>query len=196
VWLRYSARATGPKQVKPIFTIHAGEYLVGSYIENKFKNLSVWLPTKDTGIDLLVTDNKNKKAVSVQVKFSKDFLAMNRSDILRQELKAIGWWSLNREKIQKSSADLWVFVLYALDQKKFDFIIIPSRELLKRFQSIHGKERNIQTYFSVTKKNKCWETRNLKKADQVRIALDEYKNTQRDFTQHLNNWAPLRALVR
>ena len=194
--LRYSARATGPKQVKPIFTIHAGEYLVGSYIENKFKNLSVWLPTKDTGIDLLVTDNKNKKAVSVQVKFSKDFLAMNRSDILRQELKAIGWWSLNREKIQKSSADLWVFVLYALDQKKFDFIIIPPRELLKRFQSIHGKERNIQTYFSVTKKNKCWETRNLKKADQVRIALDEYKNTQRDFTQHLNNWAPLRVLVR
>ena len=121
---------------------------------------------------------------------------MNRSDILRQELKAIGWWSLNREKIQKSSADLWVFVLYALDQKKFDFIIVPPRELLKRFQSIHGKERNIQIYFSVTKKNKCWETRNLKKADQVRIALDEYKNTQRDFTQHLNNWAPLRALVR
>ena len=194
--LRYSARATGPKQVKPIFTIHAGEYLVGSYIENKFKNLRVWIPTKDTGIDLLVTDNKNKKAVSVQVKFSKDFLSMNRSDILRQELKAIGWWSLNRDKIQKSSADLWVFVLYALDQKKFDFIIIPPRELLKRFQSIHGKERNIQTYFSVTKKNKCWETRNLKKADQVRIALDEYKNTQRDFTQHLNNWAPLRALVR
>ena len=182
--------------MKPIFTIHAGEYLVGSYIESKFKNLSVWLPTKDTGIDLLVTDNKNRKAVSVQVKFSKDFLAMNRSDILRQELKAIGWWSLNREKIQKSSADLWVFVLYALDQKKFDFIIVPPRELLKRFQSIHGKERNIQIYFSVTKKNKCWETRNLKKADQVRIALDEYKNTQRDFTQHLNNWAPLRALVR
>ena len=68
-----------------------------------------------------------------------------------------------QRKDQKSSADLWVFVLYALDQKKFDFIIIPPRELLKRFQSIHGKERNIKTYFSVTKKNKCWETRNLKK---------------------------------
>jgi len=182
--------------MKPIFSIHAGEYLVGSYIEKQFKNLSVWLPTKDTGIDLLVTDQRNKKAVSVQVKFSKDFLTMNRSDVLRQELKAIGWWSLNSEKIRQSDADLWVFVLCTLDQKKFDFIVIPPRDLLKRFQRIHGKERRIQTYFAVTKKGKCWETRNLKKADQERVALEKYKNTQRDFTQYLNNWVPLSALVR
>ena len=55
--------------MKPIFTIHAGEYLVASYIEQKFKRFNVWIPSKDTGIDLLITDSNNKKTVSLQVKF-------------------------------------------------------------------------------------------------------------------------------
>ena len=59
--------------MQPIFTIHAGEYLVGSYIEDKFKKYRVWVPSKDIGIDLLVTNSKNSKAVSLQVKFSKDY---------------------------------------------------------------------------------------------------------------------------
>jgi hypothetical protein len=36
--------------MKPIFTIHAGEYLVGSYIEEHYKYFNVWIPSKDTGI--------------------------------------------------------------------------------------------------------------------------------------------------
>src|SRR3972149_2435641 len=176
--------------VKPIFTIHAGEYLVGSYIESKFKNLNVWLPTKETGIDLLVTDSKNKKVVSIQVKFSKDFLVENKSDALRRGLKAAGWWSLKREKILKSNADLWVFVLYSFDQKKIDFIIIPPHELLKRLDVVHKQEKVkvVQTYFYVTKKNKCWETRGLGIADQVLVAEGMYSNKRRDFTKYLNNW--------
>ncbi|GAG73038.1 unnamed protein product [marine sediment metagenome] len=56
--------------MRPMFTIHAGEYLVGSYIEEKLKDFNVWVPSKDKGVDLLVTDSKNKKTVSLQVKFS------------------------------------------------------------------------------------------------------------------------------
>jgi len=58
--------------MQQMFTIHAGEYLIGSYIEENFKNYNVWVPSKDTGIDLLVTNSKNNKAVSLQVKYSKD----------------------------------------------------------------------------------------------------------------------------
>ena len=182
--------------MKPIFTIHAGEYLVGSHIEREFKNLNVWLPTKDTGIDLLVTDNKNKKAVSIQVKFSKDFLAENKSDALRRGLKAFGWWSLKREKILKSRADIWVFVLYAFDQKRIDFIIIPPHELLKILETIHKQEKVIQIYFCVTKKNKCWETRGLGMAEQVLVAESMYTNKQRNFTKYLNNWNSVIASLR
>ena len=59
--------------MKPFFTIHAGEYLVGSHIESNFKKINIWVPSKDKGIDLLLTNSDNSKSVSVQVKFSKDF---------------------------------------------------------------------------------------------------------------------------
>ena len=52
--------------MQPIFTIHAGEYLVGSHIEQKIRDKSgnkfnVWIPSKDTGIDVLVTNHDNPK---------------------------------------------------------------------------------------------------------------------------------------
>src|SRR5713101_6816222 len=45
--------------MKPLFTIHGGEYLVGSYIEQHFKRVNVWIPSRDKGADLLVTDRHN-----------------------------------------------------------------------------------------------------------------------------------------
>jgi len=42
--------------VRPLFTIHAGEYLVASEIERRFGRTNVWVPSRDTGVDLLVTD--------------------------------------------------------------------------------------------------------------------------------------------
>ena len=52
--------------MQPLFTIHAGEYLVGSHIEQHLRDpngdkVNVWVPSKDTGIDLLVADKTNKK---------------------------------------------------------------------------------------------------------------------------------------
>jgi len=40
--------------VKPLFTLHAGEVVVGEHIEHGYKNVEVWVPTKDTGVDLLI----------------------------------------------------------------------------------------------------------------------------------------------
>lgn len=59
--------------MKSLFTIQAGEYLVGSYIESNFKNINVWMPSKDTGINLLLTNSNNSKTVSLQINFSKYF---------------------------------------------------------------------------------------------------------------------------
>ncbi len=46
--------------MRPLFTIHAGEYLVGSEIEQHFKKekLNVWIPSRGADIDLLVSDPK------------------------------------------------------------------------------------------------------------------------------------------
>ena len=54
--------------MKPFFTIHAGEYLTGEFIEQKLRDpngnrLNLWVPAKDTGVDLLVTDHLNKNTI-------------------------------------------------------------------------------------------------------------------------------------
>jgi len=85
--------------MQQLFTIHAGEYLVGSHIEENFKNYNVWVPSKDTGIDLLVTNSKNNKAVSLQVKYSKDYTITHMKPEYQNKFRAWGWWTLNRDKI-------------------------------------------------------------------------------------------------
>jgi len=180
--------------MKTLFTIHAGEFVVGDFLEREFRKVNVWIPSKDTGIDLLVTDKKNKNTVSLQVKFSKDFLPTHHPAMFQKPLKACGWWSLNREKIAKSNADYWVFVLVGFERRSRDFVIIKPSELLKRLNEIHTKAKTIQSYLWVTEKNKCWETRGLKRKDQMKIAQDQYDNKARDFSIYLNNWSPLQEL--
>src|SRR5689334_8332018 len=98
--------------MKPIFTIHAGEYLVAATLERQFPQYHIWLPSKDSGIDLLLTKHDNTKTCSLQVKFSKDFSTTHTKEIFRPDIKGAGWWTLNRKKIVSSKSDFWVFILY------------------------------------------------------------------------------------
>jgi hypothetical protein len=182
--------------MKPLFTIHAGEFLVASYIEQQFKKYLVWLPSRDSGVDLLVTDNDCKAAVSIQVKFSRDFLATHMSDALRPGLKACGWFTLKRQKIAQSTAKFWVFVLYPFNQKEVDFVIAPPSAILDLLRSIHGERNAFQTYIWVTKNKRCWETRSLSREDQLLISKDSYHNPARDLTPYLNNWSPIHAALK
>jgi len=97
--------------MRPLFTIHAGEYLVGAHIERSFKRVNVWVPVRDSGVDFLVSDAPNRRSISLQVKFSKDFLVTHWGPEFQKELRACGWWTINRAKLAKSPADYWVFVL-------------------------------------------------------------------------------------
>lgn len=182
--------------MRSIFTIHAGEYLVGSYIENKFKDLNVWIPSKDSGIDLLLSNKDNSKTVSLQVKFSKDFLTTSMEDIFQKGLKVCGWWTLNRQKIIKSNADYWVFALHAFNEKKLDFVIIKPKELMKIFKKLNRNTNTIHSYIWVTERGKCWETRDLQTQYRILIANNSYKDKDRDLTQYLNNWKPIRAVLK
>lgn len=175
--------------MKPMFTIHVGEYLVGDYLERNFPRWNVWLPSKDTGIDLLVSDARNRKTVSLQVKFSKDFNPTDRSVLLQSRLLSAGWWKYDSEKIRGSRADFWVFVLPSFVEKEISFIVVPPVELLRRLRAIHGtRSRHFHLYLRVTKTKRCWEARGLANADQELIALDRYANRDRDFTPYLNAW--------
>ena len=175
--------------MRPLFTIHAGEYLVGAYIEQTRPRWRVWLPTKDTGIDLLVTDSTNAKPVSLQVKFSKDFNPTHQPILLQNRLRATGWWGHQPQKFSASVADFWVFVLPSFIEHETSFIIVPPDELLRRFRAIHGRAaKRFDSYLWVTRTKRCWETRGLPRADQELIAFDRFSDKVRDLSKYLNAW--------
>lgn len=171
--------------MKPIFTVHAGEFVVAEYIERKFPYLNVWIPSKDTGIDLLVTDKQNTKAVSLQIKFSKDFSV---ADELSTSTKATGWWKLDSNKLESSKADFWVFVLYCFESRNYDFVVIRPAEILSRFNFLGRSGKNIHCYLRVTSDSKCWDTRGLGKQDLLHIENNTFSDHSRDLSPFLNNW--------
>jgi hypothetical protein len=182
--------------MKPLFTIHAGEYLVGAHIEKHFKLANVWIPLRDTGIDLLVSDRRNRRAISLQVKYSKDFLVTHMGAAFQKQLRACGWWTINRGGLRMSPADYWVFVLQGFASRSVDFVVVPRVELWRRLRAVHGTAKRIQTYIWVTEAKRCWETRGLNRSDQLLIAHGDYRHRDRDFTSWLNNWTPIATLNR
>lgn len=173
--------------MRPIFTIHAGEFLAADYIERNYAKdgLRVWVPSKDDGIDLLVTSNDCRHAVSLQVKFSKNF-GRNR------DCDASGWWLINRNKIRTSKADYWVFVLpKSFGKKMFSdccYILIRPKELLRRMDKIHhttDKNGNYNTYFTV-KDNVVIETRGVRPSEIAQQLRDPHGT--RDFSKFLGAW--------
>jgi hypothetical protein len=146
------------------------------------------LTSKDTGIDLLVTNLRAGKNVGIQVKFSKDLIVTNMCSVFRKGLLACGWWTLDRNKIMKSKAGYRIFVLYSIDKRDPKYLIIKPKKLLSLFKAIHRNLRRINAYFWITKKNKCWKTRGLNAKEQHLIIDHLYKNSLRDFTRYLENW--------
>ena len=174
--------------MKPLFTIHGGEYLFGNEIETRFPELSIWIPSKDDGIDFLLTNSENKKPLSIQVKYSKDFNWLHGNILLKPHVKSIGWYSLNREKIKNSKADYWVFVNYDGFQRSVDYLFIKPSELIEKFIALERLSERVECYILVTNDGKCYETRGIKKRDIENILTGTLDNTDRDLKLHLERW--------
>lgn len=182
--------------MRPLFTVHAGEFIVGEFIEQNFPTLNVWIPSKDTGIDLLVTDQKNSSTVSLQVKLSRDYKSPEASGDFDRSLVAAGWLTLSHVKIEKSTADYWVFVLVSHERTiKPQFIVIPPRELLRRLMEIHGRSKNYQVYPWVTKSKIALEGRGLSRQDRESLASGSLILGNRDLSEFLGNWNALRSIA-
>jgi hypothetical protein len=135
--------------------------------------------------------------LSVQVKFSKDFLgsrgSTRTSPAIVARVKAGGWWTFDQKKLKNSAADLWVLVLYSFTKREHDFIIIEPQELLKRYSQLGKLQDKIQSYVWVTSSNRCWETRDLSKLQQDDVANDQYTDPVRDLSKYLNDWKSVEA---
>lgn len=182
----------GGNEVKPIFTIHEGEFLVGDHIGRKLgKRYDVWVPTKDDGVDLLVTRKNGKGSpVRLQVKFSRSYRIPEE---LREKVQATSWYVLNPAKIRKSRADLWVFVIITL-RREPHFVVIPTRELRKRIPQKSGKRWDL--YLWVYPGKKCYNTRGVGNVDRIAALKSGIGDTKRDFSEWLDNWRLLEGAAR
>jgi hypothetical protein len=176
--------------LQPLSTIHGGEYLAASYIEKHFKPINVWVPSRDTGIDMLATDHANKRMLTLQVKSSKDYLYTDTPSEFRKKLRACGWYKISRNKLMKSQAEYWVFVQWACKRQSADYIIVATDGLRQRLWDIYGKQgtEEIQFYLWVTESGKCWDTRRLKISDRRKIVNGEAVDSKYNFTSWLNTW--------
>jgi len=190
--------------MKSIFSIHAGEYLLGLELEKRLhkkpynKPCNVWVPGKDYGIDLLVTDKKtNKKAAALQAKFSKDYAPM-------QGVLAGGWWTFDLKKMKDSPAEFWVLVLYALQQQKSHFIIIEPSVLLSKIRFLRSNRKSkVNFYLWINRHKECYATRDLPVEEQNIIANGKkgaYKkskayNPNRDFNSFYEDFKSIAKLL-
>ena len=170
--------------MKPIFTIHEGEFLAGDHINRRLGHkYDVWVPTKDSGVDLLVTRKRHRgQAVGLQVKFSRCFEI--RAE-LAPRLIATSWFTLEPQKIRRSQADLWVFVILTLKHDRH-FVVIPKRELQKRIPRNSAKKWNL--YLWVYNNRTCYQVRDLGKEEKFDTMHRGVRDQHRDFSEWLENW--------
>lgn len=180
--------------MNPLFSIHAGEYLAGSFIGQNFEKCRVWIPTCDTGVDLLVTNSKRTRTVSLQVKFSKDFLVHSKDYFDIDSFKVATWFKVKRSALVSSEADFWVFVFRSFACGTTDYLVISPSELLERVSAYHGEKATYDLYFRLNQLGQCWETRNLNKPQKVAVANGRLRVRERNFSKYLNKWTAVKKL--
>jgi hypothetical protein len=181
--------------VKPLFTIHEGEFVVGDYITRHLKKYEVFVPSKDSGTDLLVVPKGRRKGrpVRLQVKFSRSFEGAMDYGIPDDQFRARGWYTLNPSKIRKSDADLWVFAIVTF-RHQGHYVLVPTRELRRRIPRSAGKTWHL--YLTVLSKNRCYNFRDLKRADHALAAAKGMKDRKRDYSSFLEDWNVLKRMAK
>jgi hypothetical protein len=142
----------------------------------------------------LVTNVANTKTLTLQVKFSRDFLpTMKLPPPVLKALKSCTWFSVNADKPANSPADYWILVPLGFQKRTYDFAIIDPKALIKKLRAIHGRNSRYDIYVWLTEKDRAWLARGLKRVDQDKIADGTFVHADRDLTKYLS-WSPIKNL--
>ncbi len=177
--------------MKPLFTVHEGGFLVGDYINRRLGHrFDVWVPTKDSGVDLLVMRKRPRGAsAGPQVKFS-------RGSSIHEEMPrhfiATSWHTPEPKKIRTSRAHRWVFLILTLTPEE-PFVVIPTRELRKRIPRGGGRMWNL--YLWVFDGGLCYQVRDLGKDENLDLHHRGVRDRHRDYSQRLESWKHLDRLT-
>lgn len=171
--------------MKPLFTIHEGEFLVGDYILRHFGDkYDVWVPAKDTGVDLLVTrKDRSRRSAALQVKFSRSFEIPEK---IADHVVATSWFQPDPRKVRDSTADLWVFVILTL-RHEAHFVVIPTAELRERLPGAPGSRWSLYLWV-YGDRTTCYDVRGLRAAEQRDTIEGGVRDPKRDYSKWLGAW--------
>jgi hypothetical protein len=171
---------------------------VRKYIASNFPEKTVSEPTKDSGLDLLVTNQGNARTLKLKVHHSKDYVpqwtTVEHVDLsVSKEFKAAGLFTPIRQQLDQSVADFWVLELSG-SEDKYDYVLIPPGELSNRLGVLPDGSRKHFIYVWMTKRGRAWLGRDLNEHQRKSIAENKFEKEDRELTKYLNDWTPVRKL--
>ncbi len=136
--------------MKNFYALNAGEFFVAQEILKNRKDIRLFFPIKDDGVDLLAVKNNSTRPTSIQVKESRIYP------------QGFAWHQVRPEKIK--DADVFVFVSYVPIERggktefEKDFVVIPSGVLLTLCESKKLNKGKYSFYFA-KEDNKLFDVR-------------------------------------
>jgi hypothetical protein len=104
-------------------------------------------------------------------------------------LQACNLVYVDRARLAKSTADLWVLVLPRFAERKNVLSSYAPKELLAKLDALHPGTKKFQVYVWVTKAQRAWLARCITRAIETEISNGTYQHTGRDVTAALNDWS-------
>ena len=153
--------------IRNMWALQPGECIVAEQILDEL-GCEVYFPVRDIGTDLIVAI-KNKH-VRIQVKESRYYYTKK----WRSGHVGHSWHQVQRPKLlsKKANAAFYVFVTYYYDQKDYKarsfqnrFLIIPTKELIRRARTKHAGSKEIYSYCFHFENAKVWDERVIEGAN-------------------------------
>jgi hypothetical protein len=167
--------------IRNLWSLEPGECIVAEEILDKLKDVEVYFPVHDVGIDLLIV--KGKKHVGIQVKESRYYIGR----AWKSGHVGHSWQQIKKIKFDKSKGrvDFYVFLTYLPIQAEhkvssfgYKFLIVPSSELEKRMAVKDAGKKSIYSFCFHFQDKNVWDER-------VTVTLD---NPLTDYSRFLNAW--------
>jgi hypothetical protein len=167
--------------VRNLWSLEPGECIVAEEILNRLKDVEVYFPIHDVGVDLLVV--RGKRHVGIQVKESRYYIKR----MWKSGHVGHSWQQLKKVKFErgKDKVDFYVFPTYLPIEGEhkvstfgYKFLVVPSDEIEKRVVIKDPGKRDIFSFCFHFQDRNVWDER-------VRLTLDDPRT---DYSQFLNAW--------
>ncbi len=160
------------KAYRNFWSLNTDEAVVAGILRDEtLKNIEVLMPlnAQMKDIDLILINMRNKKVVKAQIKGSRAF-EPKKSEIRKFGEGSAGWFRIKKDAIYKSSADIFVFLVYVLEENERagrriilpHTVTIPTenlKALCKKYKKA-GKDKMFSFYFWINPtKRKAFEFR-------------------------------------